>query len=67
MLEYMALNKRGVNCLRMIFANFEGIMKVNEESQRNKLRKEKHKIVLVDFQKIKPVVSAIQPVVFNNS
>ena len=27
-------------------------MKVNEESQRTKLMKEKHKVVLVDFQKI---------------
>jgi len=27
-------------------------MKVNEESQRKKLRKAKHKAVLVDFQKI---------------
>ena len=42
----------GVNCLRRIFANFEGIMKANEESQRKKLRKEMHKVVLVYFQKI---------------
>jgi len=34
------------------FENFEGIMKVNEESHRKKLRKAKHKVVLVDFQKI---------------
>jgi len=27
-------------------------MKVNEESQRKKLRKAKHKAILVDFQKI---------------
>jgi len=52
MLEYMALSKRRVNCLRNIFENFEGIMKVNEESQRKKLRKAKHKAVLVDFLKI---------------
>jgi len=31
LLEYMALNERGVNCLREIFANFEGIMKINAE------------------------------------
>jgi len=34
------------------FKNFEGIMKDNEESQRNKIRKAMHKVVLVDFQKI---------------
>jgi len=45
----MALNKRGVNCLRKIFANFEGIMKANEESQIRKLWKTMHKVVLVDF------------------
>jgi len=30
----MALNERGVNFLRGIFANFEGIMKINAELQR---------------------------------
>ena len=36
LLEYMALNEKGVNCLRGIFANFEDIMKINAELQREK-------------------------------
>jgi len=52
MLEYMALNERGMNCLRGIFTNFEGIMKANAELQRKESRKAMHKAVLVDFQKI---------------
>ena len=52
LLEYMALNKRGVNCLWKIFENFDGIMKVNEESHRKKLRKAMHKAALVGIQKI---------------
>jgi len=42
----MALNERGVNCLREIFANFEGIMKINAELQRKELRKQIPKTVL---------------------
>jgi len=45
LLEYMALNERGVNCLRGIFANFEGIMKINVELQRKKSKKQRTKIV----------------------
>ena len=41
----MALNERGVNCLRGIFANFEGIMKINAELQRKELRKQRTKTV----------------------
>jgi len=49
----MALNKRrGGELFINIFANFEGIMKANEESHRKKLRKAMHKAVLVDFRKI---------------
>jgi len=44
--EYMALNERGVNCLRGIFANFEDIMKINAELQRKKSRKQIPKPVL---------------------
>jgi len=44
-LEYMALNETGVNCLRGIFANFEGIMKINAELQRKKSRKQIPKTV----------------------
>ena len=49
----MALNKRGggVNCLRGIFANFEGIMKINAELQRKESRKQIPKIVLRWYQK----------------
>jgi len=36
----MALNEKGVNCLRGIFANFEGIMKINAELQRKKSKKQ---------------------------
>ena len=43
------LKQEGVNFLWKIFENFEGIMKANEESQRKKLRKAMHKVVLVDF------------------
>ena len=46
MLEYMALNERGVNCLRGIFANFDGIMKINVELQRKESRKQIPKTVL---------------------
>ena len=46
LLEYMALNERGVNCLRGIFANFEGIMKINAELQRKESRKQIPKTVL---------------------
>jgi len=42
----MALNEREVNCLRGIFANFEGIMKINAELQRKESRKQIPKIVL---------------------
>jgi len=42
----MALNERGVNCLRGIFADFEGIMKINVELQRKESRKQIPKIVL---------------------
>jgi len=45
MLEYMVLNERGVNCLRGIFANFEGIMKINDELQRKESRKQRTKTV----------------------
>jgi len=41
----MAVNKRGVNCLRGIFANFEGIMKINAELQRKKSKKQITKTV----------------------
>ena len=46
LLEYMVLNERGVNCLREIFANFEGIMKINAELQRKESRKQIPKTVL---------------------
>ena len=48
LLEYMALNERGggVNCLREIFANFEGIVKINAELQRKESRKQIPKTVL---------------------
>jgi len=36
----------GVNCLRGIFANFEGIMKINAELQRKESRKQIPKTVL---------------------
>jgi len=39
------LKREGVNCLRGIFANFEGIMKINAELQRKKLKKQRTKIV----------------------
>jgi len=42
----MALNGRGVNCLRGIFTNFEDIMKINAELQRKESRKQIPKIVL---------------------
>jgi len=48
----MALNEReregggGGNCLRGIFENFEGIMKINGELQRKESRKQIPKIVL---------------------
>ena len=47
----MALNERGVNCLRGIFANFEGIMKINAELQRKESRKQIPKTVLRLYQK----------------
>jgi len=46
LLKYMALNERGVNCLRGIFANFEGIMKINAELQGKESRKQIPKTVL---------------------
>jgi len=46
LLEYMALNERGVNCLRGIFANFEGIMNINAELQRKESRKQIPKTIL---------------------
>ena len=46
LLEYMALNEMRVNCLRGIFANFEGIMKINAELQRKESRKQIPKTVL---------------------
>jgi len=46
MLEYMALNEKGVNCLRGIFENFECIMKFNVELQRKESRKQIPKTVL---------------------
>jgi len=51
MLEYMALNERAVNCLRGIFANYEGIMKINAELQRKESRKQIPKTVLDDIRK----------------
>jgi len=42
----MTLNERGVNCLRGIFANFEGIMKFNAELQRKESRNQRTKTVL---------------------
>jgi len=42
----MALNKRGVNWLRGIFTNFEGIMKINVELQRKEPGKQIPKTVL---------------------
>jgi len=43
----MTLNERGgVNCLRGIFANFEGIMKINAELQRKESREQIPKTVL---------------------
>jgi len=42
----MALNERVVNCLRWIFANFEGIMKIIAELQRKESRKQIPKTVL---------------------
>jgi len=47
----MALNERGVNCLREIFANFEGIMKINAELQRKESRKQIPKTILRCYQK----------------
>ena len=47
----MALNERGVNCLRGIFANFEGIMKINAELQRKESKKQIPKTVLRLYQK----------------
>jgi len=35
----------GLNCLRGIFANFEGIMKFNAELQRKKSNKQRTKTV----------------------
>ena len=51
LLEYMVLNERGVNCLRGIFANFEGIMKINAELQRKESRKQIPKTVLRCYYK----------------
>jgi len=45
-LEYMALNERGVNCLRGIFSKFEGIIKINAELQRKESRKQIPKTIL---------------------
>jgi len=47
-LKYWVLKGRGggVNCLRGIFANFEGIMKFNVEVQRKESRKQIPKTVL---------------------
>jgi len=39
-------NRLWVNCLKGIFANFEGIMKINAELQRKESRKQIHKTVL---------------------
>ena len=39
------LKRDGVNCLRGIFANFEGIMKINAKLQRKESRKQRTKIV----------------------
>ena len=41
----------GLNCLRGIFANFEGIMKINAELQRKESRKQIPKTVLRWYQK----------------
>ena len=50
-LEYMALNERGVNCLRGIFSKFEGIIKINAELQRKESRKQIPKTILRWYQK----------------
>jgi len=43
----MALNERGgLSCLRGIFVNFEGIMKIIAELQREESRKQIPKTVL---------------------
>ena len=41
------LKREGVNCLRGIFANFEGVMKINAELQRKESRKQIPKTVLI--------------------
>jgi len=42
----MALNERGVNFLRRILENFEGIMKINAELQIKESRKQIPKTIL---------------------
>jgi len=69
----MALNERGVNCLRGIFTNFEGIMKINAELQKRiketntqncfKMISEKQSVVLSK----QSVVLSKQSVVFIRS
>jgi len=63
----MALNKRGMNCFRRIFENFEGLMNLNEELQRKEPRKPRTKIVLKQNTEKQPVVSSIQSVVYTSS